>query len=216
MAEALIDTDVLYKTVTYGLISHLIHIRPYGVERYSMLGAAQFMLSKRLTKKPPSRGVDLALSEFRAAVAQCISVLEPTDAEISMAAELEYVARQLDVALDSGESLLSAILLHRDCNYIFTGDKRAIVAVGTLLSNNPELGLSGKIVCLEQLFMQMLQHDAEFVRSAVCSAPSVDKALSNCFSCHAQTSHIESWVEGLTSYIESLNQQAPLVLANTV
>lgn len=199
----------------YGLISRLLISEPYGTDRFHMLGAARFMIAKKLTKRPPLRGGDGALAEFKAAIANIVE-LEPTEAETRMAAELEYLAREMDLELDGGESILCAILVSRNKDFVFTGDKRAITAVGALLSNQTAQGLSNKLVCLEQLFVWLVQRDdAGDVRTAVCSEPEVDKALTNCFGCRSHTSNATSWTEGLESYIGSIHAAAPCVLVNS-
>ncbi|TCS37909.1 hypothetical protein EDC30_103201 [Paucimonas lemoignei] len=213
MTGALIDNDVLYKTAAFGVLGKMMASGPFRVQHYSMLGAAKYMITKRLTKRPPARGSSSALAEFEAAIA-AISVLEPTDEEIRFAATLEFLAQELNLELDGGESILCAILLNRKSDYIFTGDKRAIRAVSGLLAQDNTLGLSEKIVCLEQIFMWLIQHaDSTEVRTAICAEPTVDKSLANCFSCLSPTVQIESWREGLNSHIEDLKQRAPGVLA---
>lgn len=212
MSVALIDNDVLYKTAMYGLARTLFKTEPYGTQQFHALGAARFMITKKLTKRPPTRGADLALSEFESLLLQ-INALEPTDEEIALAAELEYYAGQQGQALDGGESLLCAALITRGSDYIFTGDKRAITAVGTLLSRGTCASLAGKIICLEQLFIQLLAHTSPTaIRSAVCAEPNVDRALTNCFACNSITPPTEGIFEGLSSYVSSIRTSAPNVL----
>lgn len=212
MSVALIDNDVLYKTAMYGLALALLGTEPVGAKQFHTLGAARFMISKKLTRRPPTRGVKLALQEFEALLAK-LSALEPTDEEIALAAELEYLASQQGYALDGGESLLCAILITRDCDYLFTGDKRAITAIGLLVPQQGCKPLAGRVVCLEQLFKELLGHvDPAVVRLAVCAEPRVDTALTNCFACHSPTPAVEGFFEGLDSYVGSIDTAAPGVL----
>ena len=78
MSVALVDNDVLFKTAMYGLALSLLKAEPYGAQQFQALGAARFMISKRLAKRPPARGTEVALAEFEALLAQ-FSALEPTD-----------------------------------------------------------------------------------------------------------------------------------------
>lgn len=212
MSVALVDNDVLYKTAMYGLALPLLKAEPYGAQQFHALGAARFMISKRLARRPPTRGAELALAEFEALLAQ-FDALEPTDGEITLAAELEYLAVQQRQALDGGESLLCAILIKRGCDYLFTGDKRAITAIGTLLFQEGCKSLAGKLICLEQLIKQLLTCVAPIVvRSAVCAEPNVDRALTNCFSCHSTAPVVEGFLEGLNSYVANIHATAPGVL----
>lgn len=213
MAHAFIDNDVLYKMAAYGLLLDWLQKNPLEIDRFQVLVAAKFMVQKKLQKKPPSRGAVVAIEEFAAAFAQ-VAAIEPSEAELRLAAQFEFAAQQADVELDAGESLLCAALLCRGADYIFTGDKRAIVALQQLLIENavpPDLGK--RFVCLEQIFAWLVQNfQADQVRSAVCGERKVDQALANCFSCGSATANVESWMEGLGSYIGSLQSKAPDML----
>ena len=215
MADALIDNDVRYKTAMYGLLSHLVEARPFDVTVYGMLGAAKFMISKKLSKRPPARGSASALQEFADAIVD-IAVVEPTPDELIMAGQLEYAAKQLNLELDGGESILCAVLLSRKTNYIFTGDKRAVRAIAGLMSADENLQLAKKIVCLEQIFKHLIQgENAHAIRTAVCTEPKTDTALANVFSCFASEINPASWDDGLRSYINALNEAAPNTLLRT-
>lgn len=213
MTEALLDNDILYKTAMYGLTTSLLNAAPFGADQFHMLGAAKYMVSKRLTKKPPTRGSEQATAEFHAALER-IKELEPTNEETKLAAELEFLASELNLELDGGESLLCAVLIMRAAGYLFTGDKRAIKAVACLLADEKAACLARKLVCLEQLIVAILQTgDATNVRAAICGEPNVDKALTNCFGCHSKFPQEASWREGLASYIHDLQNAAPGALA---
>lgn len=213
MAVALVDNDVLIKTTAYGLLATMINSPPFDVRHFSMLGAAKFMILKRLRKRPPARGYQVVLEEFQSSISTVFEI-EPTDDEIRLAADLEFSAKELDLELDSGESILCAVLLSRKSNYIFTGDKRAIRAVSGLIAQGND-ALAEKIVCLEQISMWLIEHaNSAEVRSAICSEPAVDTGLAACFCCYSPSVQVESWREGLMSYIEDLKRRAPGVLAS--
>jgi len=214
--EALIDTDVLYKSTIYGLLSRWIAARPFGANRFSMLVAAKYMIHKKISKRPPARGAAVAIAEFEAAVAT-LNELEPSSEEIKIAAELEHEASNLNLELDGGESILCAILMHRNSDYIFTGDKRAIRAMAELIAQGlaPALLLAEKVVCFEQLLMFLIRNDnASEIRTLICAAPTADKALTSCFSCQSPQANVDSWHDGLNSYINSLRREAPGMLAD--
>jgi hypothetical protein len=61
-----------------------------------------------------------------------LQVIEPTESEIELAADLEKTARQLGGAFDVGEAQLFAVLLTRGSPALVTGDKRAISAASAL------------------------------------------------------------------------------------
>lgn len=197
----------------YGLLLDWLQKNPLGIDRFQVLVAAKFMVQKKLQKKPPSRGAATAVEEFANAFEQ-IAAIEPSEEELRLAAQFEFAAQQADVELDAGESLLCAAMLCRGVDYIFTGDKRAIAALQELLVGDAvPSDLKKRFVCLEQIFAWLVQNlQADQVRSAVCGESQVDRALVNCFSCGSAAANVESWMEGLGSYIGNLQTQAPDML----
>jgi len=141
--------------------------------------------------------------------------LEPTAEELQAAANLEYTAQVEGLQLDVGESQLCAIVIARKIEWLVTGDKRAIAALERLLAFRHEIAdLTGKLVCLEQLVRRLLADGSGAVmRAAICGEPAVDKALSLCFSCTSATMAPESWMEGLTSYVNAVRSTAPTLMA---
>lgn len=214
MPEGLIDNDVLHKATVYGLLSLLLESIPLDINSYSMLGAAKYIIRKKLQKKPPTRGKDVAIADFESAIER-ISVVEPTEQEICFAAALELKAQQSNMSLDTGESILCAILSVRTLGYLFTGDKRAIVAMQALSGVEAELAVNNSVICLEQLFYWLIhREDINAIRSAVCQESEIDKALTNCFSCRSTSISAESCTEGLNSYIAHVRSTAPDILYN--
>lgn len=212
MSEGLIDNDVLHKSTVYGLFGLLLESIPLDVNSYGMLGAAKYIIRNKLQKRPPNRGLELTLSEFESAI-EHISVLEPTEEEVKFAASLELLAQQSNMSLDTGESVLCAILTSRSLGYLFTGDKRAIVAMQALSKEEMALDVTNKVVCLEQMFYWLIhREDIDKVRSAVCQESKIDKALTNCFSCRSTSISTESCAEGLNSYITHTRNSAPDIL----
>jgi hypothetical protein len=211
LTDALLDNDVLHKAVRYGLLGPLLESAPLDIRGYHMLGAAFFIISKKLRKHPPGCGADAAIEAFQAAAAG-IATLEPTGDELTFAARLELRAQQLNLPLHGGESVLCAVLSRRAYGYLLTGDKQAIGAVEVLLAREPELDAAGKLVCLEQLVLWLLRRvSVNDVRMAVCAQAAVDKALAACFACHSVSVTLEDCCEGLNSYIAALRRAAPTV-----
>lgn len=209
------DNDVLQKTTVYGLFNSILKTSLVRHEVYGVLGTAKYVVSKKLKKHPPLRGLDAVLVDFNAAL-QNLREFEPTPEEVEGAAYLEYQAQCLNLELDTGESILCAVLLARQLNHILTGDKRAIVAVEALTSaHHISNDIALKLICLEQLFLWLVNdHYVHDVRVAVCSERVVDRVLTSCFSCYSPEVPDESCVEGLNSYIVDLRQAAPTVLAS--
>lgn len=206
------DNDVLHKTTAYGLFANVLKTPQLQDETYGALGAAKYVVSKKLKKRPPSRGLDAALADLSEAF-QKLKVIEPTQEEIATAAGIEYQAQHLDLALDTGESMLCAVLLVRGLNHVLTGDKRAIKALEIL--NTAENIFESKIICLEQIFLWLVSDQGiHQIRNAVCNDKAMDQALTSCFSCYSPEVPDDECVEGLRSYILDLKRSAPVVLVS--
>jgi hypothetical protein len=212
--KAAIDNDILFKGACYGLLTDLVSIVCPAEEAVGVLGSARFVVPNKIersTLKQKPASVLEALFEFLSRA----TVLEPVTREQEMAADLELTAQRLGLSLDTGESQLCAILVHRFLSLLFTGDKRAIAAIERLLDVDPRLiPICGKVMCLEQAFASALARDGSvLLRCAVCAEPDIDKALTICFSCHSESVTVQSHTEGLQSYINALRAVATRVLA---
>lgn len=211
MNQVALDNDVLYKGACYGLLTDLIRALPFPSCSYGVLGAARFMLPKRLRKKPPPAGSYVAIEELTNFMQKAV-MLEPETTEVELAAFLERDALTKGLQLDSGESQLCAMVITRALNALVTGDKRAIVAIGLVLANEPKI--TRRLYCLEQLFLRLLDLGAgKKAKDAVCANPGVDTALTNCFGCRSPEITESQWVEGLNSYVKHLRSTAGAALA---
>jgi len=208
---SLIDNDVLLKGACYGLLSDFI---PLDREIIGVLGSAKFVVSKRIARLKLSGETASVLSRLHVFLAQSATV-EPTSDEIGFAAELESTALRLGLTLDSGESLLCAVMVNRLIPSLLTGDKRAIRTIEVLLRVVPELYfIGGKVRCLEQLVLKCLERGkGPALRAAICAESSIDRALSICFSCTSPTWVEASSFEGVSSYIADLRSDAPTALS---
>jgi hypothetical protein len=213
MADAALDNDVILKGASYGIINDLMAALPDGPFTHGALGAARFMLPKKLAKKQVSRMVD-AQADLTSAFAT-LEVLEPDDEEKRLAAELQFNAQEASLELDPGEAQLTAMVIARDLRHLLTGDKRAIAALGA--TPFPE-GLARelltqRLICLEQAIWALSDaQGADTVRSAICAEPEVDTQLRICFSCTSPEVEEASWREGLRSAIEQVRHFCPDLL----
>lgn len=219
MPKAAADNDVLFKGAWFGLARELLAQVPVTPAETLILGHAKFVVAKRMETlgKKGAPNAAQAKAQFAALLDELLQV-EPTPEEQAIAADLENAASSAGVALDSGESLLCAVLVQRDLRHLVTGDKRAIAALEVLAGTDLRLApAEGKVLCLEQLFARLLARvDPATVRSAVCQNAHVDRALAMCFSCASTEVGPDQWLEGLSSYIESVRDQAPKILSRTV
>ena len=117
MIGCVVDNDVLYKGACYQLLAELLRAVA-GDDRCGILGQSRYVVSKKLRKRPPSRGIEAVIAYLEREFEK-LDLIEPSRQEIAAAAELEFAAQQLAVALDSGESLLAAVSASRkicDCS----------------------------------------------------------------------------------------------------
>lgn len=218
MIGCAVDNDILLKGTYYQLLTDLLRAAGEG-QSCGVLGQARYVVGKRLRKRPPSLGADAAVSYLERALGE-LDVIEPSPEEIAAAADLELAAQKIPVALDSGESLLAAVVTSRKIALLFTGDKRAIGALERLLEQEVA-GLTyiiGRLLCLEQGVFRMLTSRLATIaacREAICKEKEADRSLSICFSCSSPEITNEQCLEGLRSYIESLRATAPRVLVSS-
>ena len=208
----LLDSDVVLKICIYALLiweeGGLFHGR-----ELSTLAASEFILPKRLARSgklnDPSRAKTV-LTELMAR----ITFVEPDSDEVALAANLELAAQRAGLAFDVGESQLLSILVTRGAALLITGDKRAIGALGRLALSQPLIeGAAGKIACLEQLFVELIQQvGGDLLRAAVCAEPHADKALSICFCCSSASTSDDQYLAGLMSYLAEVRKAAGAVL----
>lgn len=217
MSKAVADNDILYKGAWYGLLAELLSVIPCPAEKTLVLGQARFVVGKRIEReeKKGLPGAAEARARFKHLI-ETLSVVEPTQAEQLLAADLENAAQRRGLPVDSGESLLCAVVVVRGLDHFATGDKRAVAAFEALIQEQADIvALTGRLICLEQLFVRLLATaDPKTVRLAVCQRAHVDRALAICFSCMSPEVATERSVEGLTSYIDALRAVAPRLLAS--
>ncbi|MYM22879.1 hypothetical protein GTP46_09500 [Duganella sp. FT135W] len=212
MSGALIDTDILLKTASYQLLKQLLLTAPFGIESPAMIGAAQFVVTGKLKRKLKGDLEVAAKAHFLEAI-QSIAAVEPTPSELQLAAKLESAALTLGVDLDIGESQLCALMYTRGIGLMMTGDKRAIKAISTLNHEDPCAYVHGKVACLEQLILWMIDHAGiGAVQAPVCAVPAVDTSLTMALGCNSGGSSEPSCREGLASYINNIKASAPDVL----
>lgn len=211
--EAL-DNDVVLKAVRYGA-TELFWPEP---RRLAVLGAAMYVVAgriKRLKLAKTRPKIDDELTSFLART----ELLEPSDDELTRAAELEREAQRRSLPLDAGESQLAAMVVERAIALMTTGDKRALASFEQLLKAASWLeALRGRVRSLEQLVLDLARDDEVFETLAqrVCSDPDADTTLRICFSCYEGGHAARDAVEyGLVSYIGALRANAPQILAPT-
>jgi hypothetical protein len=181
-----------------------------------VLGAAPYVIDRGIERASLSRSMEEVRAEA-AGFLNAATLLEPTEDEISLAAEMEAIAQGIGVPLDSGESQLAAMTINRTIAALETGDKRAVGAFEQLLDRLDGLALlTGKVHCLEQLILRLVSEgDIDQVGKAICGEPDVDMTMSICFGCRSNLPpNRKNVLQGLTSYIGHARRRAPRMLAS--
>lgn len=212
--ESVVDNDLVLKAVSYGLVKSFW---PAAGERsIGILGAARYVVGHEIDRASLNRGAPAAQVDLAGLLDEW-EELEPTELEVELAAEIELFGQEQGLALDSGESLLAAIVVVRDVSLLETGDKRAITGLEEAARQLDSLSLlHGRVRCLEQIARRAARDESDFrsFSASVCAEPGVDKSLSICFGCFGgspadhPTAH-----EALEQYIGDLRGLAPQVLA---
>lgn len=213
MASAALDLDAILKAACYGWVDTLPLAVPTPPHTYGILGTARFVLPKKLRRRELNDPA--AAAEALEHALQVFEVLEPSDREIILAAELEHAATEQDKPVHGGESLLCAMLVSRGLSHVLTGDKTAIAGLARMVlpAQIPLVTLEGRWVCFEQAVLWLCGSlSAAAVREAICAEPHADTALRLCFSCAFAAAPEASWLEGLRSHIQALRVDAGVLL----
>lgn len=202
--DIFVDNDILNKAVSYNLVETLLPT-PEPPGSFLILGQAKFVLRGVISRAQLKRSLTEALTRLNEFV-ENVQQLEPTEKDLALAAEFEYAAQAHGVALDAGESLLCVAALNHSESEVWTGDKRAITALGRLQTLDERLrSLKGRIKCLEQLVLSSMSRTSlQMLRDAICSEPDVDRTLSICFSCRRENIPFDEVQACLHSYVEHL------------
>jgi hypothetical protein len=206
--QVLLDNDVTLKVACYSLADEMLAATSLNGIPPAILGVGRFVIRGRLARDSKIKDVERAKATFERLLEE-ILLLEPDEAELAIAADLEAEANRRNLELDGGESQLLAILANRACRLLITGDKRAIRAIaGVGIAEAKD-----RIGCLEQLMAQLVQSAGVYaIRTRVCEESKVDRAISTCFVCSQTFTEPEEVLTALASYIKHLDREAPDVL----
>jgi hypothetical protein len=211
---AFVDNDVLFKISAYDAAVELLVVLSQQDHDIGALSVARYVVEDLIKRRGRIANKQRALDAF-ASLSSAISWLEPEPNEISLAATYEEEAQKQNLSLDTGESLLLAILVLRMASLLLTGDKRAIYAIEQLAELiGPRI--SNRVGCFEQLMLSIVAHvDPANFRAQVCVEVAVDKSMSICFACHSGECALKTVLEGLVSYVNNLRQTARKVLVES-
>ena len=115
--RVLIDNDVLLKISCYTLVDEAVAATTVANVPPAMLGVGRFVVRSRLTRARNLTNAARASAAFERLL-KAVSIVEPNEAEVTLAADLEAEANRRELDLDSGESQLLAILILRACRLL--------------------------------------------------------------------------------------------------
>lgn len=105
--------------------------------------------------------------------------------------------------LDAGEAILMAVAADQNA-LVVSGDKRAMVAIGSHVRTSGSTDFDQRCICLEQILLMLLRsHGIEWLRRKICPRRGFDKAIDIIFGSQCDA-HAEQVEQGLKSYINSL------------
>jgi hypothetical protein len=206
--QVLLDNDVVLKAACYALAPEALAATTSGGTVPGMLGVGRFVIRRRVERATNIMERDRARASLELMIA-AVEMFEPTDDELTLAADLEAEASRQGFELDGGESQLLAIVAKRNFHCLLTGDKRAILAMAAVA-----MALAaGRILCFEQLMTRIIAAvGIDSVRPRVCAEPRIDRAITVCFGCTRNAVPDADVIDGLASYIGHIERTAPGVL----
>lgn len=208
--SAVVDNDIILKLLVYDLHREITQSKPFGVHSWQILASAKYVILSILEKSNHSHHKKKLLADsFRSCFLPTLQVIEPSSREIEYAAKIELIASDLNLELDIGESLLYAIALSQEKDFLITGDKRAIRSFESMLEMSELDEIKGKFLCLEQLLLEYLNNENfRETRNKICGEKRCDLAVSSCFSCSSDVVELKNCCDGLSSYIDHIKRDA--------
>lgn len=203
LPDTLVDNDIVFKLCQINYLHDLAGCLGSADTPLWILGSLRFVLGPLIVQHADEHMQALFQTFLTSAES-----LEPSDAEIALAAQLAEAAMRTGHAVDGGESLLFAVALTRSAR-IATGDKRAVRGFAAIAGDEPGYdALKGSIVTLEWIVSALVaRHGHEGVRAAVCAVPGADCTLSICFRCQGDVCNQADVTDALGSYQRSLSRE---------
>lgn len=180
----LIDNDIVIKLACMNVYQDGIASAGFQAAQVGSVGVMLRYMGRASEERR------LALTRGNKAHAEClkqavhsIAEIEPTEQESRIAAAAMKAALMNDIDVQEGELTLMVIAAARGAIEVATGDKRALCSLPALRVHWPALvALSGKFICLEQIFKMLCQRQGlKRVRDAIAAAPDADGTISFVF-----------------------------------
>ena len=201
LPDTFVDNDVVLKLCRFGRLADLAGCLEQRGSDLRVLGSLRFKIWPMVAS---DAGMNAALTAFLGEVSE----VEPSDADILLAAQIEEAAQRMGHAVDDGESILFAMAIAQAAQ-VATGDKRAVQGLAAIAGDVPAcMALSGTILTMEWLASTLvLRHGVDTIRDAVCATPKVDRAMEICFQCSRDSCTSDDICAALASYQRDLARQ---------
>jgi hypothetical protein len=198
-----LDNDILLKLSAFELLDEAIGVLNIRPEDFRVLDTARHVFRR-------NRKVSVKYSEIiRERAIEFVKTCQTVVPEVTD--EFAVLNRLLDV----GEATLVAATRDVSPFVLMTGDKRCLQVLATTAEiSEVTARLQGRVVCLEQVMLLLIQRSSfEVVKQRVLLSWEVDTAIKACFGSGelAVEKHV---IEALEGYIEALRQDAPGLLAD--
>lgn len=190
----LLDSDVAKKIALYTLVDELEHGVGCALTDFAVLPQLRYQLRLGSDKALARLGTPEAVAAAETLVANAGEVFLTPEAA-------NYVLALNRRDIDTGEQLLFASILACPDDHLFTGDKRAMVAVAQI-GGIDAIWMS--LSCFEHLMVRIVDtHDFDAISVKVRARPDADMAMSLVFGRTAAAAPA-SVAEGLQSYLSAL------------
>lgn len=201
---ALADADIISKLAHWRLLHHLPAIFSCDIKSIATLDSLAYRAQKAITN-PDKLFTD---NETAIYAHEFLSQLPKLSSPNLTALQ----ALQRIPNIDSGEALLIATLEATQDSILATGDKRALKAIHSAITDGLSCQIEGRIICLEQLLsclLTLIGH-TEWL-ACISRAPRIDIAIRMVCGtgCNAP---IEQIVDGLKSYTDSIRNECGTIL----
>ena len=208
----LVDNDVVDKLAELDLLQEAGEILRSRFGSLVILDTLKYKLCpKKLSKRKKRNATVMSRIEM---------FIKEDIIEISPEVKAEFLLHAIESTggLDVGEMQLLQVLLDKESDMLFTGDKRFLKALVSVDSLNEHLEqVSERFICFEQIICFLIMElGFEFIKDkflqALDAGIQVDRALKICF--EGQRNAVEERVtEALNSYITSLRKESGQLLS---
>lgn len=173
MLVYLVDNDVILELASYDLFWSMLPSLNTSQQNIRVLPTASsfFAGSSRLKRKYKQQSIQRAKD-----IADKCQTIDQKAIDIS---ELPYLCLE---GIDSGEALLVAATKNEPDFYILTSDKRFLKAISTSSLANIKSRLCKRIICLEQLLINLINNDDfDKIRRRIISSDLLNQNIAEAF-----------------------------------